>query len=213
MEEKPVPVAARSEAWVCGRSPADIVGSNPTGIMDVCLLWVLCVVRQRSLRRIDHSSRGALPTVARRCVLSRNLENEEAKARYRALKIQPQWVVNARKTNGRQARPSGRSVWGVVMRPLACWYCGFESHRWHGCFSVVSGVCCQVEVSATSWSLVQRSPTDCDASLWSRNLKNEEALARVGAQRHGKCKNAIQGYQLGCFEAHISGAAILRISR
>ena len=31
--------------------------------------------------------------------------------------------------------------------------------------SVVSVVCCQVEVSATSWSLVQRSPTDCAASL------------------------------------------------
>ena len=31
--------------------------------------------------------------------------------------------------------------------------------------SVVSTVCCQVEVSATSWSLVQRSSTDCDASL------------------------------------------------
>jgi len=26
-------------------------------------------------------------------------------------------------------------------------------------------VCCQVEVSATSWSLVQRNPTDCCASL------------------------------------------------
>ena len=38
----PVPVPARSKAWVCGRSPAEIVGSNPTGDMDVCLL---CVVR------------------------------------------------------------------------------------------------------------------------------------------------------------------------
>ena len=28
---KPVPVAARSKACVCGRSPAEIVGSNPTG--------------------------------------------------------------------------------------------------------------------------------------------------------------------------------------
>jgi hypothetical protein len=27
-------------------------------------------------------------------------------------------------------------------------------------------MCCQVDVSATSWSLVQRSPTDCDASLY-----------------------------------------------
>ena len=34
----PVPVAARSKAWVCGRSPDEIVGSNPTGGMDVCLL-------------------------------------------------------------------------------------------------------------------------------------------------------------------------------
>jgi len=33
-------MAARSKAWVCGRSPAEIVGSNPTGVegggMDVC---------------------------------------------------------------------------------------------------------------------------------------------------------------------------------
>jgi len=56
----PLPLAARSKALVCGRSPAEIVGSDPTGSVDVC---------------------------------------------------------------------------------------------------------CQVEVSATSWSLVQRSPTDCGASL------------------------------------------------
>jgi len=30
---------------VFGCSPAEIVGSNPTGGIDVCLLWVLCVVR------------------------------------------------------------------------------------------------------------------------------------------------------------------------
>jgi hypothetical protein len=34
----------------------------------------------------------------------------------------------------------------------------------HGCLSLVSVVCRQVEVSATSWSLVQRSPTDCGVS-------------------------------------------------
>ena len=60
-----VPVATRSKALVCGRSPAEIVGSNPTG--------------------------------------------------------------------------------------------------GHGCLSVVSVICCQVEVFATSRSLVQRSPADCDA--------------------------------------------------
>jgi hypothetical protein len=31
--------------------------------------------------------------------------------------------------------------------------------------SVVSVMCCQVEVSASNWSLVQNSPTDCGASL------------------------------------------------
>jgi hypothetical protein len=44
------------------------------------------------------SSRGVLPIVARRCVWTRNLENEEAKAPYRAVKTQPQWVVTPRKT-------------------------------------------------------------------------------------------------------------------
>jgi len=33
------------------------------------------------------------------------------------------------------------------------------------CLPVVTVVCCHVEVSTTSWSLVQRSPTDCAASL------------------------------------------------
>jgi hypothetical protein len=35
----------------------------------------------------------------------------------------------------------------------------------HGCLSVVSVMCSQVEVSAKSWSLVQKSPTDCGVSL------------------------------------------------
>ena len=45
LQISPVTVAARSKAQVYGRSPAEIVGSNPTVGMDVCLLWVLCVVR------------------------------------------------------------------------------------------------------------------------------------------------------------------------
>jgi hypothetical protein len=61
-------MAARPKALVCGRSPAEIMGSNPTRDRNVCLLWVLCVDRWWSLRRADHSSRGILPTVVRRCV-------------------------------------------------------------------------------------------------------------------------------------------------
>jgi hypothetical protein len=37
MANLPIPVAMLPKAWVCGRSPAEIVGSNPTGDMGVCL--------------------------------------------------------------------------------------------------------------------------------------------------------------------------------
>ena len=43
----PVPVAARSKAQVCGRSPAEIVGSIPTWGMEVFLLC--CVLSGRGL--------------------------------------------------------------------------------------------------------------------------------------------------------------------
>jgi hypothetical protein len=57
----------------------------------------------------------------------------------------------------------------VGLRPLGCWDCGFESRLRHGCLSVVIVVCCQVEVSATGWSLVQRSPTECGVSVCVRD--------------------------------------------
>jgi len=41
---EPIAVTARSKAWVCGRSLAGIMVSDPAGGMDVFLLWVLCVV-------------------------------------------------------------------------------------------------------------------------------------------------------------------------
>ena len=50
--------------------------------------------------------------------------------------------------------PSGHAVKGVGLWAFACRDCGFEFHRGHGCLSVVSVVCCQVEVSATDRSLV-----------------------------------------------------------
>jgi hypothetical protein len=57
----------------------------------------------------------------------------------------------------------------VAVRSKA-WVCG-SSLAWivssnpageHGCLYLESVVCCHVGVSATNWSLVQRSPTNCD---------------------------------------------------
>ena len=50
------------------------------------------------------------------------------------------------------------------LRPLAGWDYGFESRREHVCLSVVIVVCCQVEVSATDRSPIQRSSTECDVT-------------------------------------------------
>jgi hypothetical protein len=54
------------------------------------------------------------------------------------------------------ADPNGSAVYGVGLRSLVCWDCGFESRR--------SVVCCQVEVSASGRSVVQRRPTECGVS-------------------------------------------------
>jgi hypothetical protein len=59
------------------------------------------------------------------------------------------------------ADSSGRAVYGVGLRQLACWDCRFESYWGHGYLSIVSVVICQVEVSAMGRSLVQGSPTVC----------------------------------------------------
>jgi len=56
----------------------------------------------------------------------------------------------------------------VGLLPFACWDCGFQSRRENRCLSIVSVVCCQVEVSASSRSLVQRSPIECGVSARNR---------------------------------------------
>jgi hypothetical protein len=61
----------------------------------------------------------------------------------------------------------------MAARLLGLW---FKSRLGHGCLSVVSVVCCQVEVSKTSWSLVRRSPTECGVSkLCDREASKNEA--------------------------------------
>ena len=60
---------------------------------------------------------------------------------------------------------SPNPVYGVGLRLLACWDCGFEYRRGRIHLSLVSVVCYQVKVSAWGCSLVQRSPTDCSVCV------------------------------------------------
>jgi len=78
----PVPVAARSKAYVYGRSPAEIVSSNPTGGHGCwSVVSVVCCQVEVSCDELITRRRGVLPAVLRRCVWSRNLKNEEAMTR------------------------------------------------------------------------------------------------------------------------------------
>ena len=60
----------------------------------------------------------------------------------------------------RIANSNSRAVYGKGLWLIAYTDCGFESRQGYGRLSLVS-VCCQVEVSASGRSPVQRSPTDC----------------------------------------------------
>jgi len=70
-------------------------------------------------------------------------------------------VKDQREMETHNADFGGHAVYGLGLLPLSCWDCKFKSRWGHGCMSVVSVVCCQVEVSAMGRSLVQRSSTEC----------------------------------------------------
>jgi hypothetical protein len=50
----PTLVAARSKAWACDRSLAGTAGTNPPEIMDICLFWMSCDVRNLCIGPITH---------------------------------------------------------------------------------------------------------------------------------------------------------------
>jgi hypothetical protein len=83
------PVAARSKAWVCGRLPAEIVVSNPTGGMDVCR--ECCVLSGRCLcdELIAH------PEESDRlwCVVVCDLETGGCRAKNNQKALQIFWAV------------------------------------------------------------------------------------------------------------------------
>jgi len=88
--------------------------------------------------------------------------------------------------------PPVRSQWRRGLRrgsALACWDCYFEHGRRHACLSLVSAVCCQVEVCVSGSSFVQMSLTECgmsqcefEASMTRRNRPTGGCCAIRGAK-------------------------------
>jgi hypothetical protein len=83
----PISVAVRFKAWVWGHSHDRTAGSNHAAGMDVRLLWVLRVVRKRSLRRALHSSWRVPPSVM--CLTERDLETSTRRSRRPASDTEP----------------------------------------------------------------------------------------------------------------------------
>ena len=112
-----------------------------------CFCFLLQMRRQRGIRRWRSREKG--------------VEHSELKGKSFILKSMTQWIkwfnyLRFRFQWPRGVRPVAACMLRVCVRippearmPVCCECC----------------VCCQVEVSATSWSLVQRSPIDCDGSL------------------------------------------------
>ena len=95
-------------------------------------------------------------------------------------------------SSGICSKHSGTNKWFSFQQPgppinittvTPLWDYGFESRRNLGCLSVVRVACCQVEVSALDWSLIQRFPTECGVYKWAWwwSLDNLEPLTHEGA--------------------------------
>jgi len=78
----------------------------------------------------------------------------------------------------------------MMLIPMAASFAGTSGSNpagRHGCLSLMSVVCCQVEVSATYRSLAQRSPTECSVSACDRGT-SEGNLRPLGLLSHEKGK-------------------------
>ena len=82
------------------------------------------------------------------------------------------------------------------LRPLVCWDCGFEFRQGHAVVSLVTVVCCQVELSASSLSLVQRSYSECRVSECDREASMMRSLWPLGALAPW-AKKSLETYRRG----------------
>ena len=107
MQVRPIPLSAHS--WGFRPSLAGIAGLNPSGGKDICLLRVLCFVRQTSLRLADHPSRGVLTNVMFQGVI--------VKPRQRGLPgaVEP-WKKKSGKKEGGMAQSVQRLATGCLVQ-------------------------------------------------------------------------------------------------
>jgi len=181
---QPIPVAGRSKVWVCSRSLAGIAGSIPVTFHGY-LSFVSVVFCQVEVSASSWSLAQRSPTDYR--VSEYDREASIMKKPWPTGGVAPEgWkiptftyvhisiiyhsfllrAIEFGKYSYTYVQPipvAGRSkLW--VCFPSLFGIAGSIPVRFHGYLSLVSIVFCQVEVSASSWSLVQMSPTDYGVS-------------------------------------------------
>jgi len=88
---RPIPVAARSKAFLCGRSLGGIAGLNPAGGVDGRLLCLLCVVQvAASANELITRSEKSYPLCVSNCVWSRKFKRSG---------LGPIWTVASQSRN------------------------------------------------------------------------------------------------------------------
>ena len=170
---------------VCCRWIAAIACSDPTDGMNIRTVCLLC--GWRTQRRADHSFTGVLAGV---CVCVCDLETSRVGAPYiyiyDIIRLRVKLTVCSVLEPSRWSNPWKAKVLVVVVvvfhtfRALRCTMCQFRWPRGHkhgstvacllgarfriplGTWLSVFRECCVLsEVSASGWSLVERSPTEC----------------------------------------------------
>jgi hypothetical protein len=125
----PIPVAARSKAWVCGRSLAGIAVRIPPGAV-ISVSFECCQVE------VSASGWSLVQRSPTECGMS-ECDREAS--------------IMRRPWHTRGCCPIGKKKLFTLI---------YLQHV----LPSVSFECCQLEVSASGWSLVQRSPTECGVS-------------------------------------------------
>ena len=111
-------MAARSKAQVYGRSPAEVVGSNPTGGMDVCLLWVLCCQAEVSATDWSLAQRSLTDCGAPLCVIKKPRKRGGYSPAGGLQNTNPQWVVATVEKNAMQFGNKGQCSFTVFQIAL-----------------------------------------------------------------------------------------------
>ena len=80
------------------------------------------------------------------------------------------------------ATEEDHAIWNLRLRALDCRVGEFESRRGFGRLCLLSVVLCQVEVSTTGRSLVQRSRTLCECVIVCLQVKQEHSAPKMSSK-------------------------------